>query len=357
MLLGDFNARTSKSEDYISNEGSDHIHDTSEKSFQPLERQSFDPITNNHGKQPIEICKNTDLRILNGRTKGDSLGRPTFHGKNGTSLIDYIICSQNLLQNVKYLVVKAPSYLSDHSQVVTWVELYTNLETNEDIPSQPPTEKLPLQYIWTDDSNNAFIKELKSNNIQSKLNTFLNNDYSNDKESINEFQNIILEASKKSLKIKIIKYRHKINNVANKKWFDKECRIKRHQLRKVANQKHRDPNNNEIRISYHTALKEYKNTLEMKKNKFHQERIQELEKASKDPISIWKILKTSTDDLNFNETKKMPLPSEWLTHFETLHSEHKSNKEQEKIIEYLENYEKIKHQFNELDGIITDSEL
>ena len=27
------------------------------------------------------------------------------------------------------------------------------------------------------------------------------------------------------------------------------------------------------------------------------------------------------------------------------------------LIEYLENYEKIKHQFNELDGIITDSEL
>jgi hypothetical protein len=42
--------------------------------------------------------------------------------------------------------------------------------------------------------------------VQSKLNTFLNNDYSNDKESINkcvsEFQNIILEASKKSLKRK-----------------------------------------------------------------------------------------------------------------------------------------------------------
>jgi cell fate (sporulation/competence/biofilm development) regulator YlbF (YheA/YmcA/DUF963 family) len=53
----------------------------------------------------------------------------------------------------------------------------------------------------------------------------------------------------------------------------------------------------------------------------------------------------------------MPLPSEWLTHFETLHFEHKLNKEQEKIIEYLENYEKMKHQFNELDGIITDSEL
>jgi hypothetical protein len=67
-------------------------------------------------------------------------------------------------------------------------------------------------------------------------------------------------------------------------------RIKRHLVRKLANQKHGDPNNNETRISYHTASKEHKNTLEMKKNQFHLEKIQELEKASKNP----KTLKTST---------------------------------------------------------------
>ena len=29
------------------------------------------------------------MRILNGRTKGDSLGRPTFHGRDGTSVVLY----------------------------------------------------------------------------------------------------------------------------------------------------------------------------------------------------------------------------------------------------------------------------
>ncbi len=48
ILLGDFNARTGKSEDYISNEGS--AGSSSEKSFQPLERQNFDLTISNHGK-------------------------------------------------------------------------------------------------------------------------------------------------------------------------------------------------------------------------------------------------------------------------------------------------------------------
>jgi predicted nuclease with TOPRIM domain len=106
--------------------------------------------------------------------------------------------------------------------------------------------------------------------VQSKLNTFLNNDYSNDKESINkcvsEFQNIILEASKKSLKRKKENIDIKSIMLQTKKWFDEECRIKRHQLRKVANQKHRDPNNNEIRISYHTALRDEKEQIPSGKN-------------------------------------------------------------------------------------------
>ncbi|CAB4000931.1 Hypothetical predicted protein [Paramuricea clavata] len=88
ILLGDFNARTSKLEDYISNKGNKHVYNINEHSLQPLERQNIDGIINNHGKQLINICKNSDMRILNGRTKGDSLGRPIFHRKNGTSVID-----------------------------------------------------------------------------------------------------------------------------------------------------------------------------------------------------------------------------------------------------------------------------
>ena len=97
--LGDFNARTSKQEDFVSNEGNEYIPDTSENSFYLKERQNFDTSINNHGKKLIEICKTCDLRILNGRTLGDSLGQPTFHGKNGISTIDYIIPQIQIVQS------------------------------------------------------------------------------------------------------------------------------------------------------------------------------------------------------------------------------------------------------------------
>ena len=121
MLLGDFNARTSKLEDFVSKEGSTFIDDITETSYTPKNRENFDSTVNNHGKCLIELCKTCNLRILNVRTLGDSFGKPTFHGKNGTSLVDYIICDQDLIQNIKHFTVKPPTYLSDHSQILTWI--------------------------------------------------------------------------------------------------------------------------------------------------------------------------------------------------------------------------------------------
>ena len=182
---------------------------------------------------------------------------------------------------------------------------------------------MPLQYIWTHDSKDTFIKSPKSNEIKEKLEKFLNNDFPDSKDGINqcvtEFQTIILEASRTSLKVNRKKRRFR-TNTANKKWFDKECRIKRHNLRKLANRKHNDPNNSEIRNAYHNALKDYKNTLEIKKNKFQNEKIEELENATKDPTLFWKLLKNSSDDICQNENAKTPSQNQWLTHFETLHS-------------------------------------
>ena len=64
------------------------MNDQSEFSLCPTQRNSFDNELNSHGKRLLEICKSADLRILNGRVSGDSLGGVTFHGKNGVSVVD-----------------------------------------------------------------------------------------------------------------------------------------------------------------------------------------------------------------------------------------------------------------------------
>ena len=148
-----------------------------------------------------------------------------------------------------------------------------------------------------------------------------------------EFQNIITHAAKKSLKIRKKKTRRKINNVANKKWFDKECRFKRHELRKIANQKHRDPTNLAIRETYHTALKTYKETLERKRTKFQNDMLIDLEKAAEDnPNSFWKTFRNASDEINNTNSDNTPKGDDWFNHFSKLHCKHKLTKEHEKSL-------------------------
>ena len=105
--------------------------DRIETSLNVLPRSNCDNILNNHGKLLLQICKNCDLLILNGRKKGDSLGNVTFHGRNGVSTVDYIVCNQVLFQNIEFFIVKPPTSISDHSQIVTWLNVRPNLEQED----------------------------------------------------------------------------------------------------------------------------------------------------------------------------------------------------------------------------------
>ena len=77
---------------------------------------------------------------------------------------------------------------------------------------------------------------------------------------------------------------------------NKECRLKRHELRKLASKKHQDPLNTIIREQYHDTLAQYKKLLNSKKNDYY----------------------------NANDTRKgedVPSISEenWLQYFHNLH--------------------------------------
>ena len=249
ILMGDFNSRTGKYSDTVSQEGNDIIdNDQSKSAFEPVQRNSFDNVLNSHGKQLLDICKNLDLRIVNGRVNGDNLGRPTFHGRNGASVIDYIICDQSTFLNITGFVVKQPSYLSDHSAIVAWLNLSTNLPTSETqtLNSTSRLIRLPRQFCWENDSYLKFRNTLRTEPIQILIREYLDRNSEDVNVSLDDAVNIFTATSKNCLKIKIKRSRKSIEKTSNKKWFDHECRIKRHELRKLSNQKHRDPLNPEL---------------------------------------------------------------------------------------------------------------
>jgi hypothetical protein len=89
--------------------------------------------------------------------------------KNGTSVIDYIICDQDTFQRVNNFIVKPPTYLSDHSQIVAWFDIQTIPKTEEHDQSKPPLHKLPLQFDWSENSKTNFRKALNSPETQNKM--------------------------------------------------------------------------------------------------------------------------------------------------------------------------------------------
>ena len=250
-----------KYSDNVCQEGNTIItNDQSEFSLCAPQRHSFDNELNNHGKRLLEICRSADLTIMNGRSHGDSLGRPTFHGKSGVSVVDYAICDQDLFHSIANFVVREPSSLSDHSPIMTWLNI---TKVNNHLVTENTNDtliRLPRQFIWENDSSQKFKTALQTRDIQRMIHDFLV-DSRPDKHinsSLDTVERILFTTAKRCLKIKNVKKRYtRLFSVSsNKKWFDKECRLKRHELRKLANLKHRDPLNIMLRENYHTVLKQ-----------------------------------------------------------------------------------------------------
>ena len=179
LLMGDLNSRTGKYSDSVCQEGNNMItNDQSEFAICSTQRNSFDNELNNHGKRLLELCRSADLRILNGRVSGDSLGRATFRGRNGTSVVDYSICDQDLFQHVANFIVKEPSCLSDHSPIVTWLNINTNISNRDAIPANDTLTSLPKQFCWEHDSTQKVKEALRSPSTQTLIREFLNDNES-----------------------------------------------------------------------------------------------------------------------------------------------------------------------------------
>jgi len=68
----------------------------------PSSRNNLDKKVNTNGNLLIDLCQSLDLKIGNGRCGPDNGIRGlTFHGPQGSSLIDYCIVSTELLPRIK----------------------------------------------------------------------------------------------------------------------------------------------------------------------------------------------------------------------------------------------------------------
>ena len=240
LCLFDFNARTACALDYIDSDNCPYVPGDNLLPHQNLKRRkNFDHHINEHGNSLLDICKISDLRILNGRSKGDSFGKITYHSPLGISTVDYFIISHNMLNLVENFIVKQPTIFSDHSQLICWIN------NPLPVPVNTVTEpfNLPKQFMWDNNSRQNFLDALNLGEIQSRLLLFEETYFDSTCEEINlatkQLTNLINEISLLSLKLICPKEGRKKQH--SKKWFDKEYFLLRKTLTKLSNKQHKNP--------------------------------------------------------------------------------------------------------------------
>ena len=124
LFLGDFNARTGTKEDYVSDllqEETELFTRNNENSvlekLKRKNRNNCDQKINVYGNKLLDLCKGFNMRILNGRTLGDSQGSFTCFQSNVRSTVDYAVASEYLMQAIPNLKISAPNHLSDHAHI------------------------------------------------------------------------------------------------------------------------------------------------------------------------------------------------------------------------------------------------
>ena len=115
IIQGDFNARTNVEDDTIIPDKFDNSLNLTVSNNIPC-RNSEDKMPPDHrGKEILELCKSLGLVIVNGCKTCDIYGKYKSFQWNGSSVVDYVITSQKMFENIEYLNVgNYIPWLSDH---------------------------------------------------------------------------------------------------------------------------------------------------------------------------------------------------------------------------------------------------
>ena len=255
-LAGDFNARTGSLPDYIVNDDDTFCPVPDIYSADPAmcTRINRDRNVCAYGNRLLELCQKSNLRILNGRKIGDSIGNLTCHKYNGSSTVDYFIGSTKLFSNVRYM--KVHDWLpcsSDHCPVS--VCLNTGTRRNLSLDKNYEKEIAPPKVKWDPIKMLVFQDKLQSPVVKEKLQSLLMMKIQNGSEceqTLSEINTILRDAG--DIRISR-KNKQKKKMKKNKEWFDKDLACLKQELMILSMRVKRDYKNEFLRGKLFTLKK------------------------------------------------------------------------------------------------------
>ena len=242
VLMGDLNAHIdSEEKDYIVNDSDNILDDFLPQNYivdtiHKNRNTELNQRTNEYGKSILELCSDAQLRILNGRTIGDSVGKITYHNYIGASIDDYCLCNTNFLQNiVSFKVHEFDPVLSDHCpiEVKIWSQSSKNCLSEN-------LNMINKKIIWNELREKQFYSNVSTFNfetlckdIDDLIHVNENSEYYRKSlnEKVSDFSEFLFNSAKNS---RDGKYKKRGKKKNKKLWYDNECETKYRQVKSLA---------------------------------------------------------------------------------------------------------------------------
>ncbi len=336
ILLGDLNGRTNTSPDQIEDGHDDHspINDIGMYTrFQPLQtRNNMDTaLVDQQGKHIINKCKSLNLRILNGRTKGDRAGAFTrfpFHREENPSVIDYGLCNHATYSRILSFIVQPYEGLSDHCCISISLEAAFSEET--DTPTVPKANQPEKPPPFIRELANQYRDNLdKDDRLLPLLNSLTTTTTEVSQEDVdkwaNTFNQIISSTASKTFGAKKTRNpptppRKPKAKTPGKpaKWFNEQCKATKARLKILTKAVQKKPLDRHIRENLVGARKAYKTACRKAESSFRKRMLKSLLEEN-DPKKFWEMINKMK---NWSENKPDPSnsipPDQWKKHFTDL---------------------------------------
>lgn len=376
-VVGDFNAKTSVEPDYCIDDDSpvtdifpEYVCDL------PLNRNNSDSHPVDHrGNQLLSLCQSTGMRILNGRVFGDTFGHCTCYSYAGRpSLIDYVLASSDIIDDIPYLYVHDPCDVSIHCMITCILETgvinYPVLESGDTLLCQDDVKR----FLWSDGDEARYHNALNKV-ISNQSNAF--NSCTCCHSSVECLSKILTDAAvasnikqayNKSPKSPLNKRKIGSNgrlkkkklSSRNKDWFDSDCTNARKELQLAGKLAHSNPFNSNLIQNFQHKRKHYRKLVNRKRSAFRQSILNRLDKLEgQNPNAFWKLFNKlrNMDKLNKSCSQNPISCDQWVDHFNRLMNNVSSSclEHEASLNEYIDSNKSLI--FNELNFTITPSEI
>ena len=144
---------------------------------------------NQNGKLLLDICKSVSLRILNGRTSGDLMGKftryPIYYGQNETNPlpIDYASGNHDILRKIKYFSISDLTRYSDHCIIKLSAERKFKISTEN---AYPNLISVPPEFKWDNVYKSRLCEAFSSTECQTSLTNFYNSTFDTNQSDIDQ---------------------------------------------------------------------------------------------------------------------------------------------------------------------------